>query len=444
MRQLFGTDGVRGIANQYPMTADIALKLGKAAAIVLGNGKKKPVILIGKDTRISGYMLEYSLTSGITSMGADVLLVGPMPTPAIAHLTKSFGADAGIVISASHNPAEHNGIKFFDRNGYKLSDEVEEKIEGLVFSNNFNHDNIIADKIGKANRIDDAKGRYIEFAKAAINNNSLEGLKIVVDCAHGAAYHVSPQIFKELGADVVPIHNQPNGLNINKESGSLHPEKLKERVLKEKADLGVALDGDADRVIFVDEKGNEVDGDQIMALCALELNKQNRLSKNTVVSTVMSNIGFDVLMKKNKINVVRTDVGDRYVFDEMKSNGYNFGGENSGHLIFLDSSTTGDGTIAALHVLEIIKNNNKKLSELIKMKKFPQILLNLEVEEKKPIEELPLVLKKIKEVEKKLEDKGRVYVRYSGTENLARILVEGENEEVIKKYAEEIAEEFKK
>ncbi len=444
MRQLFGTDGVRGIANQHPMTADMALKLGKAAAIVLGNGKNKPTILIGKDTRISGYMLEYSLTSGITSMGADVLLVGPMPTPAIAHLTKSFAADAGIVISASHNPAEHNGIKFFDKNGHKLSDEIEEKIEGLVFSNNFNHDHIIADKIGKAYRIDDAKGRYIEFAKAAINNNSLKGLKVVVDCAHGAAYHVSPQIFKELGAEVIPIHNQPDGLNINKQAGSLYPDKLKEEVLKQKANLGIALDGDADRVIFVDEKGHEIDGDQIMALCALELKKQNRLNKNTLVSTVMSNIGLDILMKQNNIEVVRTDVGDRYVFDEMKRNGYNFGGENSGHLIFLDNSTTGDGTIAALHVLNIIKDSGKNLSELAKMEKLPQVLLNLCVEEKKPIEDLPEVLKKIKEVENRLKGKGRVHVRYSGTENLVRVLVEGENPQDIKNYAEEIGEEFKK
>jgi phosphoglucosamine mutase len=444
MRQLFGTDGVRGIANQHPMTVDMALKLGKAAAIILGNGNKRPMILIGKDTRLSGYMIEYALTSGIISMGADVLLVGPMPTPAIAHLTKSFAADAGIVISASHNPAEHNGIKFFDKNGHKLSDDIEEKIEELVFSNNFNHEHIIAEKIGKVKRIDDAKGRYIEFAKSAIENNSLKGLKVVVDCANGAAYDVSPQIFKELGAEVIAINVNPNGLNINKECGSLYPDKLKEYVLKEKADLGIALDGDADRIIFVDEKGNEVDGDQIMALCALELKKQNQLRKNTVVATVMSNIGFDILMKENEINVIRTNVGDRYVFEVMRKEGYNFGGENSGHLIFLDSSTTGDGTIAALRVLDILKRSNKKLSELTRMKKYPQVLKNIEVKEKKPIEELDNVFNKIKEVENRLKDKGRVNVRYSGTENKARVLVEGEAQDEIESLADEIIKEIEK
>ena len=445
MRKLFGTDGVRGIANIYPITADIALKLGKAAALVLGDGKKKSTILIGKDTRLSGYMLEYALTSGITSMGADVLLVGPMPTPAIAHLTKSFAADAGIMISASHNPAEHNGIKFFDRNGYKLSDEVEGKIEELVFSNNFKHDHIIADKIGKAQRIDDAKGRYIEFAKVSIDSDSLEGIKIVVDCANGASYEVTPSIFRELGANVITIHDKPDGLNINKDCGSLYTKSLKEKVKEEKADIGIALDGDADRVIFVDETGKEIDGDQVITMCALELKKENKLNKDTIVVTVMNNIGLDIFMKENNIKVIRTQVGDRYVFDEMSKNDYNFGGENSGHLIFLDSSTTGDGTIAALHVLDIMKKANKKLSELTKMmKKFPQELINVEVKEKKPLEELKNVSKKIKEVEDRLKNKGRVLVRYSGTENKARVLVEGDNENEIKKYAEEIASEFKK
>ncbi len=445
MRKLFGTDGVRGVANQYPITADVALRLGKAAALVLANGKKKPIILIGKDTRLSGYMIEYALTSGITSMGADVLLVGPMPTPAIAHLTKSFAADAGIMISASHNSAEDNGIKFFDKNGFKLADEVEEKMEKLVFSNNFNHEHIIADKIGKAKRIDDAKGRYIEFAKAAIENNSLKGLKIVIDCANGSSYEVTPSIFRELGAKVITIFNKPDGLNINENCGSLHPEKLKEIVKKEKADLGIAMDGDADRVIFINEKGEEIDGDQILALCALELKKENKLNKNTIVTTVMSNVGFDKLMKENKINVVRTKVGDRYVFDEMKKNDYNFGGENSGHLIFLDSSTTGDGTIAALHILDIMKRKNKRLSELTNLvKKYPQILIDVDVKEKKPFDKLKNVSERIKEVEDKLKDKGRVLVRYSGTENIARVMVEGEDNKEIKRYADKIVEEIKK
>ena len=443
MRELFGTDGIRGIANQHPITADLALTLGKAAALVLGNGKGKPTILIGKDTRLSGYMLEYALTAGITSMGADVLLVGPMPTPAIAHLTKSFAADAGIMISASHNPAEHNGIKFFDKNGFKLPDEVEEMIEEKVFSNNFKQKHIIADKIGKVKRIDDACGRYIEFAKASIESDSLEDLKIVLDCANGSAYNVAPFIFKELGADVIIINDQPDGLNINKEAGSLYPEKLRDFVIAEQADLGIALDGDADRVIFINEKGEVVDGDQIIGLIALDLKEENKLNKNTVVTTVMSNIGLDLFLKEKGIDIVRTKVGDRYVFDEMKKNDYNFGGENSGHLIFLDSSTTGDGTIAALHVLDIMNKKKKKISELTKMKKYPQFLLNKDIKEKKPIEEMKNVTDKITEIQNKLNDEGRVLVRYSGTENKVRILVEGDNEKKIEKYAEEIAKEFK-
>jgi len=444
MRKLFGTDGIRGTANHYPITADLALTLGKAAALVLGNGKNKPVILIGKDTRLSGYMLEYALTAGITSMGADVLLVGPMPTPAIAHLTKSFAADAGIMISASHNPAEHNGIKFFDKNGYKLPDKIEEKIEEKVFSNNFKQEHIIADKIGKVKRIDDAQGRYIEFAKASIESDSLKGIKMVVDCANGSAYNVAPYIFRELGADVIIINDKPDGLNINKEAGSLYPEKLKEFVLAEKADLGIALDGDADRVIFVNERADIVDGDKIIALIASELKKENKLNKNTVVTTVMSNIGLDLYLKEKQIKVVRTKVGDRYVFEEMQKNDYNFGGENSGHLIFLDSSTTGDGTIAALHILDIMKKTKKKLSELTEMKLFPQYLLNICVAEKKPFKEMKNLTEKIKTIESKLGEKGRVLVRYSGTENKVRILVEGKDKKEIKKYAEELSAEFKK
>ncbi len=444
MRKLFGTDGIRGIANHYPITADLALTLGKAAALVLGNGKKKPTILIGKDTRLSGYMLEYALTAGITSMGADVLLVGPMPTPAIAHLTKSFAADAGIMISASHNPAEHNGIKFFDKNGFKLPDNIEESIEEKVFSNNFKQKHIIAGKIGKVKRIDDAHGRYIEFAKASIESDSLKNIKIVVDCANGSAYNVSPYIFRELGADVIIINDKPDGLNINKKAGSLYPEKLKDFVLTEKADLGIALDGDADRVIFINEKGEIVDGDKIIALIALELKKENKLNKNTIVTTVMSNIGLDSYLKEKGIKIIRTKVGDRHVFEEMQKNDYNFGGENSGHLIFLDSSTTGDGTIAALHILDIINKSKKKLSELTKMKTFPQYLLNVDVAEKKPFKEMKHLTEKIKTTELKLGDKGRVLVRYSGTENKVRILVEGKDKDKIKKHAEEIAEEFKK
>ena len=444
MRKLFGTDGVRGKANIYPITPEMALKLGKAAAKVLLGSKekngKKPLILIGKDTRISGYMLEYALTAGITSMGADVLLVGPMPTPAISHLTKSFAADFGIMISASHNPYYDNGIKFFDNNGFKLSDEIEEQIEKIVLEEKFENGHISGELIGRAKRIDDAKGRYVEFAKASINNNSLKGIKIVLDCANGASYDVTPHIFRELGAEVVVINNAPDGLNINLNCGSLYPEQLKQRVKQEKADIGIALDGDADRVIFVDEKGNEVDGDQIMSVCSLDLFSQNKLRNKTLVATVMSNIGLDIAMKKIGIKVVRTDVGDRNVIDEMRKRNYNFGGEQSGHLIFLDYTTTGDGTIAALQVLNILKKSNKKLSQLATlMEKIPQYILNVEVKEK-----IPRVRNKIKEIEKKLKHKGRILVRYSGTQNLARIMIEGPNMEEIKKYAQALENEIKK
>ena len=450
MRKLFGTDGVRGKANIYPMIPEMALKLGKAAAKVLLNNKeikpeKRPKILIGKDTRVSGYMIEYALTAGITSMGADVLLVGPMPTPAIAHLTKSFAADFGIMISASHNPYYDNGIKFFDNNGFKLPDEIEEQIEKIALEEKFENNHITGELIGRAKRIDDAKGRYIEFAKASINNNSLKGIKMVLDCANGASYDVTPHIFRELGAEVIVINNSPNGLNINLNCGSLHPEQLKQKVKQEKADIGIALDGDADRVIFVDEKGNDINGDQIMSICALDLFSRNKLKNKTIVATVMSNIGLDIAMKKIGIKVVRTDVGDRYVIDEMRKHNYNFGGEQSGHLIFSDYTTTGDGTIAALQVLNIMKKSNRKLSELVKiMEKLPQYTLNVEVTKKIPFDELPNIKNKLKNIEKSLKNKGRILLRYSGTQNLVRIMIEGPNLKEIKKYAHELESEIRK
>jgi phosphoglucosamine mutase len=450
MRKLFGTDGVRGKANIYPITPEMVLKLGKAAAKVLLNNKeknngKRPLILIGKDTRVSGYMIEYALTAGITSMGADVLLVGPMPTPAIAHLTKSFAADFGIMISASHNPYHDNGIKFFDNNGFKLNDEIEEQIEYLALEEKFDNSHIIGELIGRAKRIDDAKGRYIEFAKASINNTSLKGIKIVLDCANGASYDVTPHIFRELGAEVIVLNNNPDGLNINHDCGSLHPEQLKKNVKEEKADIGIALDGDADRVIFADEKGNEVDGDQIMCICALDMFSQNKLRNKTLVATVMSNIGLVIAMKKIGIKVIRTDVGDRYVIDEMRKHNYNFGGEQSGHLIFSDFTSTGDGTIAALQVLSIMKKSNKKISELVNiMEKSPQYLLNVEVREKKSFDDFSNVKKKVKEIEKSLKNKGRLLLRYSGTQNIARIMIEGPKLEQIKKYAHDLEKEIKK
>jgi len=444
MKKLFGTDGVRGKANIYPMNAETALKLGKAAASVFMNGKKRHKIVIGKDTRISCYMIENALTSGILSMGVDVLLVGPMPTPAISHLTKSFAADAGIVISASHNPAEDNGIKFFDKDGFKLSDEIEKKIEELAFSE-IKVEHITGELLGRAKRIDDAQGRYIEFAKNSINNLSLKGLKIVLDCANGAAYKVSPLIFEELGAHVITINNNPNGLNINDKCGALHPEQMKKFVIQYEADIGIALDGDADRVIMVDENANYVDGDEIMAMCGYYMQKKGILNKNTIAATIMSNIGLEIAMKEKGIIITRTSVGDRYVIEEMRKNSYNLGGEQSGHIIFLDYTKTGDGTISALQVLRIMEETGKKLSELAKcMKKLPQIIVNVDVKKRIDFETMPNVIEKINKAKKKLKDIGRVIVRYSGTQNVARIMVEGDNEKEINKYAKEIADEIRK
>lgn len=439
MRKLFGTDGIRGKANEFPMTPELALKLGKAIAINFANGNA-PKVVIGKDTRLSGYMLETALTSGLVSMGTQVFLVGPMPTPAISHLTRSLNADAGIVISASHNPAEDNGIKIFDSQGYKLSDETEQKIESLIFSKEMEEGSLNGKEIGKAFRINDAQGRYNEFAKNSINNNSLSGLNIVVDCANGAAYKLAPQIFSELGANVTAINNSPNGLNINLECGATHLNSLSEKVKETKADLGIALDGDADRLIIVDSNGEEINGDKIMAVLALNLKEKGKLSNNTVVATIMSNTGFEKYLSENGITVIRAKVGDRYVIEEMRNNSYNFGGEQSGHIIFGDYSTTGDGIITALQFLNLVKEKNQSVSELCNtFELFPQVLVNVNVKEKKPFEELPTVLEKIKQTEQTLGENGRVLVRYSGTENIARVMIEGPNETEIKEMADSIA-----
>ncbi|MFH0875152.1 MAG: phosphoglucosamine mutase [archaeon] len=445
MRKLFGTDGIRGKANTYPITAEMALMVGKAAAIVLRNKIKKPKFLIGKDPRLSGYMLEYALTSGICSTGADVLLVGPMPTPAIAHITRSFGADAGIMISASHNPATDNGIKLFDATGFKLPDAVEEEIEKLIFKEDLSEYNVPTEQIGRAYRIDDAKGRYIEFAKASINNNSLKGIKIALDCANGASYKVSPMIFSELGADLVVINAEPDGLNINKNSGALHPEIVKVVVLENKADIGISLDGDADRVIIVDEKGNILDGDHLLSIAAIELKKKNKLAKDTVVVTHYTNLAFDDLMKKHKINVVRVDNGDRYVLEEMRKKGFNLGGEQSGHIIFSDYNSTGDGTISALQIVNILKGSKKKMSELaLLLVKYPQIIVNVNVNEKKDIEKTLLIKKEIISAEKILGKYGRHLIRYSGTQNLLRIMIEGKDKKIITELANKIADAAKR
>ena len=440
MRELFGTDGIRGKANEFPMTPERCMRLGKAIALSFRNGKPSPKIVIGKDTRISGYMLETALTSGLVSMGATVLLVGPMPTPAISHLTRSLNADAGIVISASHNHAMDNGIKVFDSLGYKLSDEMEKRVEGIIFSNEMEAGELNGSSIGKAFRVDDAKGRYVEFAKSSINNRSLSGLKVVVDCANGAAYRVAPEVLSELGAHTIVMNNLPDGLNINLGCGATSVEGLSRRVVEEKADLGLAFDGDADRLIVVDSKGNEINGDRIMAALALDLKSRNALNNNSVVATVMSNSGFEQFMNRNGINVVRTKVGDRYVIEEMRRNNYNFGGEQSGHIIFGEYSTTGDGLITALQILKLVKDKGKTVSELCNgFDIFPQVLVNVSVREKKPLEEIASVAEAIRAADSRLAGNGRVLVRYSGTENIARVMVEGQDESEIREIAGSVA-----
>ena len=441
MKKLFGTDGVRGVANVYPMTAEMAMQIGRAAAYIFKNGKKRHRIVIGKDTRLSGYMLESALVAGICSMGVDVLLVGPLPTPGIANITSSMRADAGVVISASHNPFEDNGIKFFSRDGFKLPDETELMMEELIFSKRIDSLRPTAREVGKAYRIDDAAGRFVVFLKSTFPKDlDLSGLKIVLDCANGAAYKVAPAVFEELGAEVISIGVKPNGTNINADCGSLHPEVMSAAVKEHGADLGIALDGDADRVIFVDEYGNVVDGDRIMAICATDMLKQGTLKRNTLVATVMSNMGLDIAMKRAGGEVVKTSVGDRYVVEEMLKEGYNLGGEQSGHMIFLDHNTTGDGVLSALQVLAIMQRRSKRLSELaLVMTPLPQVLVNVRLAQKSDIMLVPEIAKLIGDVEEKLKGEGRVLIRYSGTEPLLRIMLEGNDEGDIRCWANEIA-----
>ncbi|GLI38966.1 phosphoglucosamine mutase [Geobacter hydrogenophilus] len=442
MKKLFGTDGVRGVANVYPMTTEMAMQIGRAAAYLFKNGNRRHRIVIGKDTRLSGYMLENALVAGICSMGVDVLVVGPLPTPGIANITSSMRADAGVVISASHNAFQDNGIKFFSRDGFKLPDEMELKIEELIFSKKIDSLRPIATEVGKAYRIDDAVGRYVVFLKNTFPKElDLTGMKIVLDCANGAAYKVAPAVLEELGAEVIPYGIKPNGTNINAGFGSLHPEVISEAVKAHRADLGIALDGDADRVIFVDEFGNEVDGDHIMAICATDMLKHKKLRKNTLVATVMSNMGLDIAVKKAGGKVIKTAVGDRYVVEEMLNGGYNLGGEQSGHMIFLDHNTTGDGMLSALQVLAIMRRSGKTLSELAEvMIPLPQVLVNVRVAEKKDIMTIPEVAALIRGVEDKLKDEGRILIRYSGTEPLLRIMLEGQDKYQITGWAKEIAD----
>ena len=449
--KLFGTDGVRGVANVEPVTAETALKLGRAAAHVFTQLNPRtlppgarPKIVLGKDTRLSGYMLENALVAGITSLGVDVLVIGPLPTPGVAYVTRSLRADAGIVLSASHNAYEDNGIKFFRHDGYKLDDKIEDQIEQLVFTGEIDSVRPTAGKIGRATRIDDALGRYVEFAKTSFPRGmSLEKMRIAVDVANGAAYKSTPCILRELGADLSVFHNAPNGTNINNQCGSTFPAEIQRIVQETGVDVGITHDGDADRVLLCDEKGEVVDGDEILAIAAIDFLANGRLRENTLVATVMSNFGLDEALQTAGGRVLRTKVGDRYVIEEMVKRNLNVGGEQSGHMIFRDFSTTGDGIVCALQILRIMRATGKPLSELKRvLKKYPQAQRNVRVKEKPPLEELRGVMKLITEAEGELAGKGRVLLRYSGTEPKIRLLIEGRELDRIERQADRIAEEI--
>jgi len=441
MGKLFGTDGIRGVANEHPMTAEMAMNIGRATAHLFKKRGHVPKIIIGKDTRISGYMLENALVSGICSMGVNAIMVGVLPTPGIAFLTGSMRADAGIVISASHNPFQDNGIKIFGSEGFKLPDETETAIEEIVFANNLHTLHPSPSELGKAYRMDDARGRYIVFLKHAFPKEcSLEGTRIVLDCSNGATYRVATETFMELGAEVTTLFDEPNGKNINLQCGSQHPEALIKEVRKVKADVGFAFDGDGDRMIAVDETGAVMTGDRILAICAASLKKQGLLTNNLVVRTVMSNIGLGLAFESLGIDSVMTGVGDRYVIEEMQAGGASIGGEDSGHLIFLRHHTTGDGIITALQLAAAMKKEGKPLSELAKiMKVFPQMLLNVNVKSRPEIETVPEIMTAIREVERRLGGQGRVLVRYSGTQNMCRVMVEGPTPEETERCCREIA-----
>lgn len=452
-KKIFGTDGVRGKANIEPVTAETALKLGRAAAHVFKNleatarDRSRHKIVIGKDTRLSGYMLENALSSGILSMGVDVLFIGPLPTPGVAYVTRSLRADAGIVITASHNPYDDNGIKFFRADGFKLDDDIEQRIERLVFSGEIENIRPTAGKIGKAVRIEDALGRYIEFAKASFSKGmTLDGIRIVVDCGHGAAYKSTPCVLRELGAEIFVYGNEPDGTNINRECGSMHPELMAEKVRQFRADIGIAHDGDADRLILCDEQGQLIDGDDVMAIAGLDMLARGELKHKTLVATVMSNAGLDAAFNAAGGKVIRTQVGDRYVIDEMLKNGYNFGGEQSGHLIFGDHSTTGDGLVAALQILQTMKTRQLSLSKLTKCwTRYPQLVTNLKVAEKTPFEKLDGILELVAKAEAEVQPTGgRVLLRYSGTEPKARLLIEGRDAEVLERWSKTIIAALKK
>ncbi len=446
MKKLFGTDGVRGMANVEPLTAETTLKIGRAAGYLFKQDLARNRIVIGKDTRLSGYMLESALTSGICSMGMDVVLVGPLPTPGIAFLTTSLRASAGIMISASHNTYEDNGIKIFSPSGHKLPDAMERQIEELIASGKLDVLRPTAAHVGKAHRDDDAIGRYVEFIKNSFPKGmTLDGMRIVLDCANGAAYAVAPKVFHELGAELTVLNDKPDGTNINRNCGATHPDIICNAVSDNKADVGISLDGDADRLIMADEKGNVVDGDGTLAICALDLLRENKLRNRTLVGTLMSNLGLEIAMTEAGATLVRTAVGDRYVLEEMIRGDFNLGGEQSGHVIFRDYTTTGDGLISALQVLAVMRKTGKPLSALSTcMRRMPQVLCNVRVKEKIPFDKMPDILQAQECVIKKLGSKGRLLLRYSGTENIARVMLEGTDQNTINKLAKDLANVIQK
>ena len=445
-RKLFGTDGIRGQANDHPMTPEMALQLGRAVAHVFKSGHARPRIVIGKDTRLSNYMFETALQAGICSMGVDAVQLGVLPTPGIAFMTTGMRADAGVVISASHNPYEDNGIKFFAADGYKLPDEVELQIEALIEGGQLSKYRATGGDIGRAYRIEDAVGRYVVFLKSTFPRHlDLSGLRIVVDCANGAAYKVAPEVLYELGAEVFPIGTQPNGTNINDNVGALYPQRIAERVRELRADLGIALDGDADRCILCDENGRIVDGDSILLLLARRMKAQGTLAHDTVVTTTMSNLGLERALAEIGVRMERTAVGDRYVVERMREGGFNLGGEQSGHLILNDFSTTGDGLIAALQVLAVVAETKKPLSQLARgLERVPQTIRSLRVGAKPPLETLPGTSAAISAAERALADRGRVVVRYSGTEGKCRVMIEGDDPQVIDDHATAIADALRR
>ncbi|MDL2279418.1 phosphoglucosamine mutase [Desulfovibrio sp. OttesenSCG-928-G11] len=444
--RLFGTDGIRGQVNRFPMLPDLALRLGLAAGCYFRSGKRRHRVVIGKDTRLSGYIYEYALTSGLCASGMDVFLVGPLPTPAIAFLTRNMRADFGIVISASHNPYQDNGIKFFDASGFKLRDEVEDEIAAMVLDQNWQCQYPEPDKVGRAFKIADATGRYIVAIKNSFPSGlTLDGLRVVLDCANGANYKVAPMALKELGAEVISLGVEPDGLNINQLCGSLHPEVVAEKVRETRADIGLALDGDADRIIMVDEKGQILDGDQIMAVCALDLLEKDRLPGKVLVSTVMSNMALEVFMREHGGKLLRSKVGDRYVVEAMREHGAALGGEQSGHIVFMEHGTTGDGLLAALQMLRIMREKNRPLSELAALlTPYPQSLVNIPVAAKPPFESVPALAEAQKSAEAELGGTGRVLLRYSGTEPLARVMVEGEDAQLVERLTAFLAEAVRK